>query len=448
MNTDQNIQEKNICVLGLGHVGLTLSLVMADKGYNVIGFDTNQDLIDTVRKKKSPILEPNIESYLDRLMDKTLHVTTDLQEISADVYIITVGTPIDSESKIPNINYIKSASETIGDKIKKDDLVILRSTVPIGLSRNVVAPILEERSGLKCGTDFLLSYSPERTIEGEALKELLELPQIVSGFNRDSSTYAEKIFSRITPNVIDVGSLESAEMVKIMNNTFRDVKFGYSNEMALICKDLGLDMVELVNFANAGYKRDKIPVPSPGVGGACLSKDSYILNYSTKDIEHRPNIVSKARETNELIPLEILNSIERDLKQINKSIEESKFYIIGFAFKGDPETADIRGSTTIDFLMELKKKVSKRKIIFGYDPIVKSEEIESLDDKFVDFSEGFNEADVILFMNNHKSYKLDITDLLQSASKDCIFFDGWHLFEPSVIGSVNQIKYQGVGCKF
>ncbi len=445
MNINQNIDKKNICVLGLGHVGLTLSLVMAEKGLNVIGFDTNQKLIEQINSKQSPILEPNIDHYLDKLLGKTFKATSSLSNFSADVYIITVGTPIDSDKNL-NISFIKRAAESIGNKIKYGDLVILRSTVPVGLSRNIVAPILEEKSKLKCGKDFLLSYSPERTIEGEALKELSELPQIVSGFNKESSKYAKKIFSKITLDVEEVGSLENAEMIKIMNNTFRDVKFAYANEMALICKDLGLDMVDLVKFANAGYKRDRIPVPSPGVGGACLSKDTYILKYSAKDIFHKPKLSLKARETNELIPLEILNSIEKTLKQNNKSIEQAKFFIIGFAFKGNPETADLRGSTTIDFLSELNKKISKDKIVYGFDPIVNPDEIRNLKVEYTNYVNGFDQADVVLFMNNHLSYKeLDIQKLLKSASNDCIFYDAWHLFEPAKISLINKVIYQSVG---
>tara|TARA_Y100000590_G_C15390234_1_gene889771 strand:- start:180 stop:839 length:660 start_codon:yes stop_codon:yes gene_type:complete len=219
--------------------------------------------------------------------------------------------------------------------------------------------------------------------------------------------------------------------------------------MALICKDLGLDMVELVKSANAGYKRDRIPVPSPGVGGACLSKDSYILRYSTKNIEHKPNIVSLARDTNELIPHEIMKSLKYELDITNKEIETSKFFIVGFAFKGDPETADLRGSTTIDFLNELRKTSGNKNLVYGYDPIIASEDIEQLDIKFVDYEEGFKNADVVMFMNNHKSYSsLNIEEMLNRASPDCIFFDGWHLFEPSLIKSTKQIKYHGVGCKF
>ena len=344
------------------------------------------------------------------------------------------------------MSFIERASRSIGGKIKKDDLVILRSTVPIGVSRSIVAPILDEYSRLKCGADFFLSYAPERTIEGEALKELSELPQIVGGFNLKSCSISKEIFSAITKNIVDVESLESAEMVKIMNNTFRDVKFGYSNEMALICKDLGLDMAKLVKHANDGYKRDKIPTPSPGVGGACLSKDSYILSYSVKNIKHKSNIVSLARETNERIPKEIVSSIDRTLTKLNKKIEDSKIYIIGFAFKGNPETADLRGSTTIDFLNELKVKTIGSQNIFGYDPVIKSNKIDDLHIHSASYSEGFNEADVILFMNNHISYKtLDIENLLKTASKDCIFFDAWHLFVPNSISSINKVNYQGVG---
>jgi len=440
------VQEKRICILGLGHVGLTLALVMAEKGFTVIGYDIDENLIDIINQKKSPILEPNLENYLDKYLGDKFFATTDLNEISADIYIITVGTPIDSKTKLPKISFIENASRSIGGKIKKDDIVILRSTVPIGVSRSVVAPILTESSRLKCGSDFCLSYAPERTIEGEALKELSELPQIVGGFNLESCSKSKQIFSVITKNIVDVKSLESAEMVKIMNNTFRDVKFGYANEMAMICKDLGLDMAQLVEFANDGYKRDKIPTPSPGVGGACLSKDSYILSYSVKDIKHKSNIVSLARETNENIPKEIVSSIDAALSKLNKKLENSKIYIIGFAFKGNPETADLRGSTTIDFLNELKFKTPNSQSIFGYDPVIKSNKIDDLNIQYSSYAEGFKDADVILFMNNHLSYKsLDIENLLKTASKDCIFFDAWHLFAPSSISSINKINYQGVG---
>ncbi len=444
-----DLQSNKVCVLGLGHVGLTLSLVMAEMDFTVFGFDINDQTIKKVKDKESSFHEKDLQMFLNRYVGQRLKPTTDLNEVDADIYIITVGTPINEETKLPRIDYIEKAAADIGSKLKRNDIVILRSTVPVGTTRNIVRPILDQKSQLNCGTDYFLAYAPERTIEGDAISEIKELPQIIGGYDTKSRFIAEQIFKRLTGVIIDVGSLESAEMVKIMNNTFRDVKFGYANEMALLCKDLGLDMAQLVNYANLGYKRDKIPVPSPGVGGACLSKDSYILSYSAKDSKYKTNIVSSARETNESIPSEIVRDIKSELESVGKKIRSSKIFIIGFAFKGDPETSDIRGSTTIDLLEELKNQGAEMKNIFGADPIVAKENIENIGIKAIDYQDGFKEADAIIIMNNHKSYKtLDIFSLLGTSSEECIFFDGWHMFDPSDINSINNVTYLGVGCKF
>ncbi len=441
---------ENICVLGLGHVGLTLSLVMAEKGFKVFGFDTNKKVIEDTKACHCDFYEKDISAYLNRYSNKQLFATSDLSEVEASVYIITVGTPINLETNIPRINYIEQASRSIGSKIKKGDTVILRSTVPVGTTRNVVAPILSEVSGLTCGEEYSLAYAPERTIEGEALAEIKELPQVIGGFDQKSREIAEKIFKKITGGLInDVGQLENAEMVKIMNNTFRDVKFAYSNELALICKDLGLDMVKLVKAANLGYTRDKIPVPSPGVGGACLSKDSYILAYSTKDSGHQASLVLQAREVNESVPTDISNTIKQDLASAGKDISKAKIFIVGFAFKGSPETSDIRQSTTLDLLDNLIELGASHSNISGFDPVVSRDAIEDLSIGYLSYEEGFDQADAVLFMNNHKSYSgLDIFHLLSLAKDDCIIFDGWHMFEPKDITSLKSIKYLGVGCSY
>tara|TARA_B000000475_G_C15996555_1_gene447152 strand:- start:293 stop:1975 length:1683 start_codon:yes stop_codon:yes gene_type:complete len=448
-NVYSDLQGNKVCVLGLGHVGLTLSLVMAEMDFNVFGFDVNDQTIEKVKNKESSFHEKDLQMFLNRYVGERLIPTTNLKEVDADIYIITVGTPINEETKLPRIDYIEKAASDIGSKLKKNDIVILRSTVPVGTTRNVVRPILDKQSGLKCGSDYFLAYAPERTIEGDAISEIKELPQIIGGYDTKSRFIAEQIFKRLTGVIIDVGSLESAEMVKIMNNTFRDVKFGYANEMALLCKDLGLDMTQLVNYANLGYKRDKIPVPSPGVGGACLSKDSYILSYSARDSKYKTNIVSIARETNESIPKDIVREIKSELESVGKKIGDSKIFIIGFAFKGDPETSDIRGSTTLDLLEEFSDQGADMQNIFGADPIVAEKNIDALGIKVSDYNAGFKEADAVVLMNNHKSYKtLDIFSLLESSSEECIFFDGWHMFDPSDINSINKVTYLGVGCKF
>jgi len=443
-----DVKNRKICVLGLGYVGLTLSLVMADVGFKVYGYDTNKDLIKKISDGSLSFFEDGIDMYLNRHVHNNLTPISSLQHIDVDTYIITVGTPINENTKTPRIDYIEKAIESIAKYIKQDDLIILRSTVPVGTTRRIVLPILQRLSRLDAGKDYYLAYAPERTIEGAALNEIRSLPQVVGGYDLKSKMLAEQLFRELTNTIIEVPNLESAEMVKIMNNTFRDVKFAYANEMALICKELGLDMVKLVDAANMGYTRDKIPVPSPGVGGACLSKDSYILSYSTKDIKTKPEIIERSRYTNELIPRYIADELVTELGLLSKNIRRAKIFIIGFAFKGQPETSDMRGSTTLDLLEYLRNNDANKNSIYGYDPVVEQPEIEELGVKYASLENGFDEADVVIIMNNHKSYhNMDIYSLLERSSNNLIFFDGWHLFDPSDIVGVSNRKYVGVGCK-
>ena len=245
----KNLTEKDntVCVLGLGYVGLTLATVLSDVGFNIYGVDKNEQVIDSLRIGKSHFYEKGLEELLSKLLISTNPPKFDckIENQIASIYIITVGTPIIKSSSEPNLDYVINASVDIGNILKKGDLVILRSTVPVGTTRNIVLPILEKISGLKINKDFDLAFCPERTVEGKALTELKELPQIIGGFNEKSIQRASDFFNKFTNEVINVGELESAEMIKILNNTFRDIIFAYSNQMALLCQELNLNMVKL-----------------------------------------------------------------------------------------------------------------------------------------------------------------------------------------------------------
>jgi len=449
---DKNVlldaKSRQICVIGLGYVGLTLSVVLAELGFKVFGYDTDVELVEKIRNGYVPFYEDSLEAYLHRYVGKNFIPVSDLSGYKVDTYIISVGTPVNPETKEPVTDHIEEAARYLANLLKPDDLVILRSTVPVGTTRNIVLPILNDLSGLKAGVDYFLAYAPERTIEGRAIPEIKELPQIIGGYDKKSTMLVNRFFREITPTIVDVGSLEGAEMAKILNNTFRDVKFGYANEMALVCKELGLDMVKLVRAANLGYPRDEIPVPSPGVGGTCLTKDPYLLVYSCKDLKHQPKMVSHSRQINESIPDLITQEVYQQLMQLKKKNDELKIFIIGFAFKGEPETSDVRASTTIDLLNHFRHKGIKDSSLFGYDPVVSQEEITALGVTPVSIADGFRDADAVVIMNNHKSYKkMDIFDLLNSARHDCIFVDGWYTFEPKNIMSINNVKYIGIGCR-
>ena len=437
-------QSRSVCVLGMGYVGVTISVVLADAGFTVHGYDINEALVDSLRDGRSPFHEVGLEAYLHRNLGERLHPVSSLDDVAADVYVVTVGTPIDPVTKRPLIEYVEAAARTIGGRLKRDDLVVLRSTVPVGVTRNVVLPVLEAESGLKAGDGFLLSFAPERTVEGSALPELRQLPQVVGGFDKKSTAVTSRLFGEITSTIIDAGSLEGAEMVKILNNTFRDVKFAYANEMALMGRELGLDLHRLIKAANDGYPRDRIPVPSPGVGGPCLTKDGYLLKYSAQGLEAQPRMSLLAREVNERIPPALLEVIENFLKGLGKP--RVKVVLIGLAFKGQPETSDLRDSTALVFSERLQCLSEPEVDLFGYDAVVEPGEIEALGITACTIEAGFEEADAVLILNNHPSHpNIDIFDLLARTSRPCLFLDGWRAFDPEDVREVEHIQYLGVG---
>tara|TARA_B100000989_G_scaffold299039_1_gene292361 strand:- start:10313 stop:12016 length:1704 start_codon:yes stop_codon:yes gene_type:complete len=439
-----NIRNRNIAVIGLGYVGLTLSLVLAENEFSVVGVDKNKDLIKKLVNKKPPFYENGLENLLLAQVNNFFKPTISVEDVHADIYIITVGTPINSSTKKPNINHIKKAILVIAKKLKKNDLVILRSTVPIGLSRNYVIPLLEKESKLKAGDDFFVSFCPERTSEGRALKELRELPQIVGGFDHNSRQMSMRFFNEITHTVIDVGSLEASEMCKLIDNTYRDTIFAYSNQMATLTEKLGLNLNDLLSKVNLGYERNRIPLPSPGVGGPCLSKDPYILKESFHSFNLKCPITISSRNINESAPRLIYNRSKNMLSKVGKNIKKEKIFIIGFAFKGEPVTSDLRDSTTIWFLNYLKSKGVKN--IFGYDPVVDINDIEKLGVTYCKIEQGFKNSAAVFFMNNHRSYSnLNIYKLLNSMNKPAIFYDGWNMFLDKEINKNPGIIYSGIG---
>jgi len=433
-----------VVVVGLGFVGLTLAVVLADKGLKVYGVEKNPQSYKKISKGISTFNEKGIEHYLKRNLGKNFFVYNKIEEIpnSADVFIICVATPIEDGS--PNMKFIKSATEEVSRIITGDELLVIRSTIPVGTTRNLVLPLLEsklkERGIVK---ELALVYAPERTAEGIALHELTTLPQIIGGRNEKSLSRAVDVFRKLTSTVIQVSSIETAEMIKLIDNSYRDVRFAYANEITLICEKLGIDSFECITNANIHYARNNIPLPSPGVGGPCLTKDSYLLANDKDILEFLPNhqsLVLTGRKVNESIPYVLANKIKKIMLNVNSN--NPKIFVIGFAFKGEPETSDIRESSTVTLVNQLKNEFK----IYGYDPTVPKEIIQSLGVVHVEINEGFKNADCVVIMTNHKSFKnFDITTLLKESSKPCLFIDCWHLFDKKIFEKNKNIIYSGVG---
>lgn len=430
----------NVCILGLGYVGLTLALSFADSGVKVFGVDNNKKIISSLKTGKSTISEKNIISLLSKHIGKNFEVSEKIPDINIDNFVISVGTPLD-ENNSPIMDYVIKSTETIASKLKSNHLVILRSTVPVGTARNSVIPLLEEISGLKAGRDFEVVFAPERSAEGVAISEMKKNPQIIGGISDKGVKQASDLFKKLTPSIVTVSNLETAEMIKLIDNSYRDVHFAYSNEIALLCEMLHIDAKECIDKANFQYPRNSIPTPSPGVGGPCITKDPLILVHVAKKFGYKLNLITHSRWLNEYVPSHLASKVIKKIETAGKKINKAKIFVIGFAYKGNPETADTRHSSTLILVRELKKQISA---IYGYDPVVTTQELESIGVIPTTLEEGFKNADCVVIMNNHKSYlSLNMKNLINKTSKPCVFVDCWSMFEN--IAEEKDVIYTGVG---
>jgi nucleotide sugar dehydrogenase len=437
------IEEKIIAVYGLGFVGLTLATTFANVGMSVVGVDLNGGLIDKLQKGIAPFYEKGLDSLLSSLATKnSIRYTSDPLEFPADIHIVSVGSPVDSEGK-PVLESVILVSEMIAKVLKRQDMVIFRSTLPVGTMRKVVLPLLE-RSGLKAGVDFGFAFAPERTIEGKALEELRSLPQIIGGIDKASTNQAGAIFSQITKTIVEVESLEAAEMIKLINNTFRDLVFSFANEVAIICDEYNINAFDLIHAANEGYPRDKIPLPSPGVGGICLSKDPYLYTNPVSIPETRPILGVASRKINRTGPDYILKKIRQFCDQTGADINLLSILLIGIAFKGMPETSDTRGSVALDLL----EKLPCLDNVLVKDFVVPEEDIKLLGVKAVsvDLDEVLADVNVAIIMNNHyRNNKFNVIQALKRNSGPVLFFDGWNMFDQREIESLDHVYYATMG---
>jgi UDP-N-acetyl-D-mannosaminuronic acid dehydrogenase len=350
--------------------------------------------------------------------------------------VICVGTSYPPRAAEPDLTDLRLSISWAAQQLRPGQLVVARSTVPIGTTRSVILPGLEE-SGLRAGQDFMLAFCPERTVEGAAIDELGRLPQIVGGINDESGEYARKLFERVTPYVIQVSSPEAAEAVKLLDNTFRDVRFGFANSVAQLFEELGLNTFELVRAANYKYPRNSIPVPSPGVGGSCIPKDSRFLDFSARQVEVDIPLIAEARRANETMTRRLAERIQRTV-----DLSDARVFIAGFAFKGVPETNDMRESPTLDLVDEIAEFGAQ---ISGYDPAINADLIASTGaDPVETLNEGLTNCDVCVFMTNHREFTAVTTKkLAQWIKPGTLVVDGWGMFDRQALEDAGM-RYLGV----
>ena len=389
-----NFDNVQIGIFGLGHIGLPTAAILANNNIHVLGADVNENTVKNINNGICNFEEPGLNSLVkEAVKNNYLSATTNLEYVAetSDIIIVIVPTPI-FENKKADLTYVISACENIKKGLKKGNLVIIESTVPPETGMNVVKPLLEE-SGLKCGEDFYLSYSPERALPNNTIYEMTHNARIIGGFNEKSADLTAQLYLYITQGeIIKVKNITSAEMVKLMENTYRDVNIALSNELAIICEKINVNANEVINAANY-HPRVNLHTPGPGVGGHCIPIDPYFLIEIAEKYGETAKLISDSRIINDNMPNHVMDLL------LQFKNDASTVSVLGIAYKGNVD--DVR-ETPSKKLIELLQQNNFN--VVANDPLVKDEVIETFNVKSVDFEESLK-SDCIIIMTDHDLYK-------------------------------------------
>ncbi|MED4067298.1 nucleotide sugar dehydrogenase [Priestia megaterium] len=407
---------KKLCVVGLGYIGLPTAVMFANHGLYVHGVDVNEKAVELIKNKQLHIEENGLQERLESAVDNG-HFTVGTTAEEADIFIIAVPSPI-NEDKTANLNYVREATKSIVPYVRKGNLVILESTVPPRTVEDVMLPVLKE-TGLELGSELFVSHSPERVIPGKVFEELVNNDRIVGGINEESSRLTVELYKTFVKGNIHVTDATTAEMVKVIENTYRDVNIAFANELAKISEKIGVNAWEAIKLANY-HPRVNIHLPGPGVGGHCIAVDPWFLTELQPELA---KIISLSRHTNDSMPEYTALKTKSLLDE--KGIQHGRVAVLGLAFKGNID--DMRESPSTDVLHHLGKLGVD---YTAFDPHIKENKIER---QTQSLDEAVAHADVILILTDHNEFK----ELLPSAvenhmrtkvifdTKNCIQRDQW-----------------------
>ena len=404
------LQNRNAtaAVIGLGYVGLPLAMEIAAAGFKVIGIDLDQDKIALLNQGKSYILDVPEKTIADAISEQRFTATTNFAALAeADTVSICVPTPL-SKSRDPDISYILSATEEIRKHLHKGQLIVLESTTYPGTTDELIAPELES-SGLKIGQDFCVAFSPERIDPGNARFNTRNTPKIVGGITDSCTETARLFYSQFIERVIPVSSTKCAEMVKLLENTFRSVNIGMVNELALMCDVLGVDVYEVIDAAATKPFGFSPFYPGPGLGGHCIPIDPHYLAWKLKALNFQARFIGLAAEINGMMPSVVGTLVADGLNRFSKSIRGSKIMVLGVAYKKD--VSDCRESPALDVMRLLKDKGA---ILTYNDPFVATLRLGPNILKSVDTSPAeIAKHDCVIILTDHSSY--DFRQIVQAA---------------------------------
>ena len=410
-----------LTTIGLGYIGLPTSIMFAKHGVDVLGVDIKQDAVDMLNGGHIHIEEPGLQEALEEVLESGKFRASTVAE-EADAYIIAVPTPNkDDEFKSADISIVMAGVESIVPLLKKGDTVIVESTIAPRTMDDHVAPYLEEQ-GFKIGEDIYLVHCPERVLPGQIMHELIYNNRIVGGMTPACVEAGKKVYGTFVKGEMIETNAKTAEMSKLMENTYRDVNIALANELAKICNHLDINVHEVIEMANK-HPRVNLHTPGPGVGGHCLAVDPYFI---IAEAPEQSPLIQLSRSINVSMPEYVVNTT----KDILGKLGGNKVTVFGLTYKGDVD--DIRESPAFD-IYELLRKESGLEVN-AYDPHVKMDFVEK------DMKEAVKDASLVLVLSDHSEFKT-LTDSDFEGMKDKVIFDTKNV----VPNNFEEVKYFNYG---
>ena len=414
-------REEKVSIIGLGYVGISLAVSFAQK-VDVIGFDID---VNKINNYKNGIgLTKEFDD--DVLRNTTVFFTSDENKLrDAKFHIIAVPTPI-YPNKLPNLQYVIEASKTLGRNLSKDSIVVYESTVYPGVTQEICVPILEKESGLKCGSDFKVGYSPERINPGDHIHKLENIVKIVSGMDSETLDIIDKVYNLIIKaGTYRVENIRIAEAAKVIENTQRDINIALINEICIILHKLDIDTKSVLEAISTKWNSLNF---TPGlVGGHCIGVDTYFLTYIAKELGYSPNLILSGRKVNDYMSQYVVENTIEKLMESNKSIKGANVAILGFSFKEN--CSDIRNTKVMDIINELKKYNINVKVV---DPIVNPDEVINKYGIKLSNEKEICNVDAIIFAVAHEDfskYSLNNIKSMYNSDKKPIIIDIKGIFD-------------------
>lgn len=389
----------SIAIIGLGYVGLPLAVAFAEAGFTVIGIDVDQNKTGAINRGKSYVEDVATTRLAAIVMQGALSATTDFGALSTcDAAIICVPTPL-SKTRDPDVRFLIAAGESVARHVHPGMLVSLESTTYPGTTEELLRPMLEA-GGLVAGADFFLAFSPERIDPGRKDFTVENTPKVVGGLTADCLEVAVAMYRQAIQTIVPVSSTQTAEMVKLLENTFRAVNIALVNETAIMCDKLGIDVWEVIDAANTKPYGFMKFTPGPGVGGHCIPLDPHYLSWKLKTLNYNARFIQLAGEINSEMPRYWVNKAQDALNDVGKPLRGSRVLVLGVAYKKDID--DVRESPALDIIELLSQKGA---IVRYHDPHVASFRHNSHAlTSVTDLTEALETADCVVIATDHSTY--------------------------------------------